>query len=203
MLFLRWMLRIKRVVDLTGAILGLILAAPVMVVIGFIVRLESPGPALFCQRRTGLKGEEFTVRKFRTMHVGAKHLRNEDGSARVLRADPRLTRFGRILREFGLDELPQLYNVLRGEMSLVGPRPYMVAYTAELSGRARRRLDMRPGMVCLAEVAGRNTLSWARGLELDAYYVDHWSFWLDVSILFRAVPVVLFRRGVYSPEGGK
>lgn len=198
---LRWTLRIKRIIDIIGATLGLVLAAPLMAVIALIVRLDSPGPVLFCQKRAGLKGKEFTLRKFRTMQDGAKHIRNKDGSAQVLRGDARLTRSGRILREFGLDELPQLWNVLWGEMSLVGPRPYMLSYIAELSEQARRRLDMQPGLVCLAEVSGRNALSLAQGVELDIYYVDQWSHWLDMSILLRAIPVVLFRKGVYSNDG--
>ncbi len=135
------------------------------------------------------------------MHQDVSLERHADGSARVTAGDPRLTRLGRPLREFGLDELPQLVNVLRGDMSLVGPRPYMPIHTAMLPGWARRRLDMRPGLVCLTEVSGRNALPWVRRLELDTYYVDHWSLWQDFVIVLRAVPVVLFRRGVYTAAG--
>jgi lipopolysaccharide/colanic/teichoic acid biosynthesis glycosyltransferase len=188
----------KRVFDTVVSVLAMVFALPILMAIAWIVKHDSPEPALFRQVRSGLRGREFVLYKFRTMRSDAVLERNPDGSARVTAGDARITRVGRPLREFGLDELPQLFNILRGDMSLVGPRPYMPIHTAMLPDWARRRLDMRPGLVGLTEVSGRNALPWARRLELDAYYVDHWSLWLDFIILARAVPVVLFRRGVYT-----
>lgn len=194
-------LAFKRAFDVVTSLLALALGLPAMALIAWLIKRDSSGPVLFRQVRTGRFGREFLLYKFRTMHQDVGLECNADGSARVTAGDSRLTRLGRPLREFGLDELPQLVNVLRGDMSLVGPRPYMPFHTAMLPEWARRRLDMRPGFVGLAEVSGRNTLQWARRLELDAYYVDHWSLWLDLVILIRAVPVVLFRRGVYTEAG--
>lgn len=190
---------VKRIIDVIGSALGLIITLPLMAVIGLIVRLETPGPVLFHQVRTGRWGEEFVIFKFRTMLQSAEFRSNADGSARVTEDDDRITRFGRILRERGFDELPQLWNVLKGDMSLVGPRPCVPMQTSMLSERDRHRLDMRPGLVCLAEVSGRNLLQWSRRLDLDVYYVESWSLWLDFVIMLRTIPVVVFRRGVYSP----
>jgi undecaprenyl-phosphate galactose phosphotransferase len=188
----------KRGLDVGVSLIGLFLGLPLLMLVGALVRLDSHGPIIYSQVRTGRGGREFVIRKFRTMRWGAELRTNPDGSARVEAGDERVTRFGKLLREFGLDELPQLWNVLRGEMSLVGPRPYMPRHTSILPAWARRRIEMRPGLVCLAEVSGRNALPWERRLELDVYYVDNWSLWLDAVILVRAIPVVAFRRGVYT-----
>lgn len=189
---------VKRALDVSVSLCGLVFGLPLFALVGGLVWIESGLPVLFSQVRTGKGGGEFLMRKFRTMRRGSGLRTNEDGSARVVEGDERVTKLGRLLREFGLDELPQFWNVLRGDMSLVGPRPYMPMHTAMTPQWARLRLEMRPGLVCLAEVYGRNSLPWVRRLQLDVYYVKNWSLCLDVSILLRAVPVVLFRRGVYS-----
>ncbi|HMG72619.1 MAG TPA: sugar transferase [Pyrinomonadaceae bacterium] len=190
---------IKRGIDILIGSIGLLLVFPILTLIGGLVWFDLGSPILFLQTRTGRWGREYTIYKFRTMTKSVDLRMNSDGSARVTKDDDRLTRFGRLLREFGLDELPQLWNVLKGDMSLVGPRPYVPMHTDMLSERDRHRLDMRPGLVCLAEVCGRNSLQWQKRLDLDVYYVESWSLWLDFVIMLRTIPVVVFRRGVYSP----
>lgn len=193
-------LTIKRVVDITVAVVTLALGAPLFLFLMILVRLESPGPMLFRQLRSGRNGRPFWMFKIRTMYDGVPHLRNPDGSAFVGRGDPRLTRMGRFLREFSLDELPQLYNVLRGDMSIIGPRPEKTDYTAELPEWAREKLALRPGCLSLPLIHGRNELPWSERNELDVYYVRHFSLWLDLKILILgAWTMLVSRRGVYSP----
>jgi lipopolysaccharide/colanic/teichoic acid biosynthesis glycosyltransferase len=191
-------MRIKRVIDVFVSLIALTLAAPIFCLIWLFIWIDSGTPILLTQERTGQWNRKFIIYKFRTMYQGATIRINKDGSAQVTNNDDRIIGVGRLLREFGLDELPQLWNVLKGDMSLVGPRPYMPMHTAMLSKWALRRLDMRPGIVCLAEVSGRNYLPWSQRLELDVYYVEHWSIWLDLSILLRTIPVVISRKGVYT-----
>jgi len=193
-------IRIKRLMDLFLAAIGLVVTWPLLLLIAVLIRLDSPGPILFRQLRTGRNGQPFYVLKFRTMYVGVPHLRNPDGSAFVARDDPRVTRVGRWLREFSLDELPQLLNVLRGDMSVIGPRPEKTDYTQDLPDWAREKLRFRPGMLSLSLIRGRNELSWEQRNELDVYYVRNYSLWLDVQILLLGVWTVLVtRRGAYSP----
>jgi lipopolysaccharide/colanic/teichoic acid biosynthesis glycosyltransferase len=191
-------LLIKRALDILISSICLIFGLPLLTLVGGVVWLGLGRPILFTQPRSGYRGREYTIYKFRTMTVSELRL-NQDGSARVIKDDDRLTSTSRRLREFGLDELPQLWNVLKGDMSLVGPRPYVPMHTAMLSVRDLHRLDMRPGLVCLPEVSGRNSLTWEKRLDLDIHYVKEWNLWLDLEILFRTIPVVLFRRGVYTP----
>jgi len=178
----------------------IVLFAPVMLLIALAVRLG--GPVLYVQRRGGLYGHPFSMLKFRTMRVGADQERaaldgrNEmDGPVFKMRDDPRVTRLGRILRRTSLDELPQLFNVLAGQMSIVGPRPLPVDETRALTGRHRRRLSIRPGLTCLWQVSGRNDLTFAEWMALDLEYVDRWTLWLDVAILLRTIPAIVSRRG--------
>jgi lipopolysaccharide/colanic/teichoic acid biosynthesis glycosyltransferase len=185
-------------VDVAIALLLLALLAPLMAVIALCVRLGSPGPVLFRQRRYGLGGRPFTCLKFRTMLYGAEVLRtallplNEaDGPVFKIRRDPRVTRFGRWLRRSSLDELPQLWHVLRGEMSLVGPRPLDVAEVDLEDARQRKRLQVVPGLTCLWQIRGRRHNSFAEWMALDAYYVDRQSFALDLIIFCKTIPVVL------------
>lgn len=194
---------VKRVVDLVGASALLLVLAPVLLLAAVAVKLDSPGPVLFRQRRTGRQGEEFHVLKLRTMWVGAEKLRgalaprNEaNGHLFKIREDPRVTAVGRWLRRFSLDELPQLINVLKGQMSLVGPRPLPVE-DSTFSGEARRRLQVRPGLTGLWQISGRSDLAWEDALRLDLEYVDTWSIRLDLAILFRTVPAVLRGNGAY------
>ncbi len=174
----------KRVLDIVGAIVGLTVAALPMAVIAVIVRLTMGSPVLFRQVRPGLHGEPFTIVKFRTMRGG------EGTDAE------RLTRAGRLLRSTSLDELPELWNVLRGDMSLVGPRPLLMPYLDLYSERQARRHEVRPGLTGLAQVEGRNLLSWPDRLELDVRYVETRSFALDLRIMARTALAVLRRKGI-------
>ncbi|WP_338898250.1 sugar transferase [Streptomyces sp. TG1A-60] len=193
----------KRSIDCAGAAVLLLLVAPVLLAAAVAVKLDTPGPLLFRQRRTGWRGKDFHVLKLRTMHVGSERLRaamevrNEaDGHLFKIREDPRVTAVGRWLRRYSLDELPQLVNVLRGQMSLVGPRPLPVVDSA-FTGEARRRLLVRPGITGLWQVSGRSDLAWEDALRLDLEYVDTWSVRLDLTILWRTLPAVLRGDGAY------
>ncbi|QSB17130.1 sugar transferase [Natronosporangium hydrolyticum] len=197
---------VKTVADRVGAALLLLLLAPLLAVIALAVRLDrrAPGPAIFRQVRVGRDGAEFRIWKFRTMHVDAearlasvRHLNQHDGVLFKLRDDPRVTPIGRVLRRFSLDELPQLVNVVRGEMSLVGPRPGLPAEVAEYPSDMRRRLVVKPGVTGLWQVSGRADLTWAESMRLDLRYVENWSLTLDLVILLRTVTAVLRRSGAY------
>ena len=196
----------KRIVDVVlGSILVVILA-PVLALIALVVRLESPGSPLFLQERAGLGGRCFRMMKFRTMREGADeekqqlaHL-NQSGDRRLfkIRDDPRTTPLGRFLRRWSLDELPQLFNVVIGEMSLVGPRPFFEADFSAYEDHHFRRLDAKPGITGLWQVSGRSeVLDFEDVIFLDRQYIEQWSFWLDVSILFRTIPAVLRRTGAF------
>jgi exopolysaccharide biosynthesis polyprenyl glycosylphosphotransferase len=194
----------KRAIDLLGGALFLLLAAPLMLLVALLVKLSSPGPILFRQQRVGFHGRHFTLFKFRTMVEGAESLvhslahRNIAGGPVFKdREDWRITRIGSVLRRFSLDELPQLLNVLRGEMSLVGPRPLPVHESDAISGDHRRRFSMRPGITCLWQVNGRSDVSYASWMSYDLQYVDNWSIWLDTQLLLRTIPAVLSGRGAY------
>jgi lipopolysaccharide/colanic/teichoic acid biosynthesis glycosyltransferase len=178
----------KRAFDFLASLLTLVLLSPALLLIALLVRLESPGPATYRQERVGLGGRSFTLLKFRSMVVGAEH---KGAGILVEKDDARVTRAGKILRKLSLDELPQLYNVLRGDMSLVGPRPGL-RYQAELySERQRGRLLVRPGLTGWAQVRGRKGIDWPRRIELDLEYIERISLLLDLRILFLTVGVVL------------
>lgn len=193
----------KRVLDvgLSGLLLGL--GLPLVVLIGAAIKLTSGGGSvLFRQTRCGLNGRVFTLYKFRTMVRDAEerrrdlqHLNEMQGPAFKLRRDPRVTRLGRLLRKFSLDELPQLWNVLRGDMSLVGPRPPIPEEVAQYERWQRRRLSMKPGLTCLWQISGRNEVDFDRWMQLDLEYIDSWSPMLDLKILMKTIPVVLSGRG--------
>ncbi len=193
---------LKRGVDVVAAALGLLLIAPLLAVIGLAVKLSSPGPVLFRQCRIGKDGREFEMLKFRTMYDGAdeekaelEELNEADGLFKIAE-DPRLTRVGRVLRRFSLDELPQLVNVLRGEMSLVGPRPLVVDDDRLVEGLHRRRLDLPPGMTGIWQVLGSARIPLNEMVKIDYLYGANWSLWLDLKILLRTIPHVLGRRGL-------
>jgi lipopolysaccharide/colanic/teichoic acid biosynthesis glycosyltransferase len=180
--------------------IGLVACVPFFLLIALLVWLESGGPVMFRQARTGKNGVVFEMYKIRTMVVGAPHLRNADGSAFIARNDARVTRVGRWLREFSLDEIPQLFNVLRGEMSIVGPRPEKPDYTAELPDWAREKLRVRPGCLSLTLIRGRNELPWAVRNELDIDYVRNFSLALDAKIVVLGLwAMFVNRKGLYSP----
>jgi lipopolysaccharide/colanic/teichoic acid biosynthesis glycosyltransferase len=188
-----WRLRIKRSLDCGVAAGGLILAAPVMGGIAIAVRATLGKPVLFRQIRPGLHGHPITVLKFRTM-------RDEPGSAGFPTSDEqRLTGFGRLLRRSSLDELPQLWNVLRGDLSLVGPRPLLMEYLERYTPEQMRRHDVLPGITGWAQVNGRNAIEWERKFELDTWYVDNWSLALDLRILLKTIRRVLRPAGVNEP----
>lgn len=174
------------------------LFSPVLLLCALAVRRSSPGPILYRQRRLGLHARSFTLLKFRTMIQDAPDLRNRDGSAYTGADDPRVTPVGRVLRKASLDELPQLFNVLRGEMSLVGPRPDQVDQIRFYTETERRKLDVRPGITGLAQISGRNNISWDRRKALDIEYVDRQSFWLDLSLCARTIPYVLLRKDIHT-----
>ncbi|MEJ7759202.1 MAG: exopolysaccharide biosynthesis polyprenyl glycosylphosphotransferase [Gemmatimonadaceae bacterium] len=197
---------LKRIVDTFGAALGLLLLSPVFVIIAAAVKLDSPGPVFFAQDRAGLGGRRFRMLKFRTMRVGAdaekyalSHL-NHSGDSRLFKIpqDPRVTRLGALLRRWSLDELPQCWNVLWGDMSLVGPRPFFEADFANYQDHHFRRLDAKPGITGLWQVSGRSSVvDFEDVVYLDRQYIEQWSFWLDVSIMFRTLPAVMRRTGAY------
>jgi exopolysaccharide biosynthesis polyprenyl glycosylphosphotransferase len=193
---------LKRALDVAVASAGLFVTAPLLALVALAIKLSSRGPVLYRQERSGLRGRRFQLLKFRTMIDGADtmceqvaHLNVMDGPVFKAPDDPRITRVGRILRRWSLDELPQLINVLRGHMSLVGPRPPIPAEVDQYQLWQRRRLAMKPGMTCLWQISGRSEIDFATWMELDLAYLDHWSLWLDVKILLLTVPAVLSGRG--------
>lgn len=187
----------SRCLDVVTSAVGLLIASPVMAAIAAWIRLDDPGPVLYRQERIGRDGEPFQILKFRTMTVGAEH---EGLGLAVAVNDSRVTRAGAILRKTSLDELPQLWNVLRGDMALVGPRPTLRNQVERYTPTQLRRLEVRPGVTGWAQIHGRNTLPWSRRIELDVWYVDHRSLWLDLRIIART-PVSLLRGGQYNESG--
>jgi undecaprenyl phosphate N,N'-diacetylbacillosamine 1-phosphate transferase len=187
----------KRAVDLALATLALLTLLPLALLISVVVKLSSRGPVLFRQKRLGKDGAPFVLYKFRTMRQNAPLVRNLDGSAFVGAGDSRLTPVGRFLRDSTLDEIPQLINVIKGDMSIVGPRPDLVEQLEIYDDLMRRKLEVKPGMASLSLVHGRNSLTWYRRAELDVYYVDHCSLKFDAEIFIKAFLQVLLRRGVY------
>jgi undecaprenyl phosphate N,N'-diacetylbacillosamine 1-phosphate transferase len=185
-----------RVLDLIIASALLLVLSPVLLVCAMAVRRSSPGPVLYRQLRLGRYGTTFFLLKFRSMYVDAPDIWNVDGSAYSGRNDPRVTRIGRLLRDTSLDELPQLVNVMRGEMSLVGPRPDQASQLCYYTEEERRKLNVKPGITGLAQISGRNNISWERRKALDVYYTNRKSAWLDLVILIRTIPYVVLRKGI-------
>ena len=189
----------KRALDLVGATVGLTLSAPLLAAAAVAVRLEDDGPVFFRQERVGQDARPFEVLKLRTMIVDAH---TQGAGYAVDKGDSRITRIGQLLRKTSLDELPQLWNVLRGEMSLVGPRPTLAYQVERYTDRQRRRLEVKPGLTGWAQINGRASLSWPERIELDVWYVEHRSLWLDLRILLRTVSVLLRPGVVYRSETG-
>lgn len=195
----------KRLLDFGLAALLLALLAPLLLVIALVVKLADGGPVLFWQERIGKDGRRFWFPKFRSMHVGGERIRhlmlhrNDHGDSITfkMRNDPRITRVGRWLRILSLDELPQLYNVLKGEMSLVGPRPPLPDEVERYSPTELRRLEVKPGLTCLWQVSGRSLIPFDRQVALDIEYIERQSLWLDFALLARTVPAVLSRKGAF------
>jgi exopolysaccharide biosynthesis polyprenyl glycosylphosphotransferase len=197
-------LAVKRTLDVVLSAAALAVLSPLLLATALAIRLDSRGPILFRQRRIGVNGRRFTMLKFRSMHVDAearlealRHLNEADGPLFKIRDDPRVTRVGRFIRRTSIDELPQFWNVLRGEMSVVGPRPPLPAEADQYQRRHVRRLSVKPGITCTWQVSGRSSIGFDRWMELDLAYIDSWSLWQDVKILARTIPAVLTRRGAH------
>ncbi|MBO9310687.1 MAG: sugar transferase [Chloroflexus sp.] len=195
---------LKRVLDVTVAIIAIILTAPIMLITAILIKLESPGPVIFKQVRVGKDGEHFYCYKFRSMYVDAEQRLRElqaqneaDGPVFKMKRDPRVTRVGRVIRKLSIDELPQLFNVLKGEMSLVGPRPALPSEVAKYTYEQIGRLHAIPGITGLQQVSGRSDLDFKRWVELDLQYIAEQSIWKDIEILLRTIPAVLLGRGAY------
>jgi len=194
---------VKRVTDIVLAGAALLLLAPIMLLLAMLIRLTSPGPAIFRQERCGLNGRRFVFYKFRSMCLDAEAMResvehmNHREVVMKIPNDPRLTGVGRWLRKFSADELPQLWNVLKGDMSLVGPRPAIPSEVEQYKRWQRRRLRMRPGLTCLWAISGRDEVDFETWMKLDMEYIDNWSLGLDWKIILRTIPSVLSGRGAH------
>jgi lipopolysaccharide/colanic/teichoic acid biosynthesis glycosyltransferase len=195
---------VKRVVDVIAATAGLMLFLPLLPFIAALVKLESRGPLLFAQERVGRFGRQFTCYKIRSMVPDAEllkedlsHLNEADGAAFKIREDPRITRVGKFVRRSSLDEFPQLWNVLKGDMSIVGPRPQIPAEVGEYERPQLARLLVKPGLTCLWQISGRNDVDFAEWMRLDREYVETRTLGLDISILLRTLPAVVRRTGAY------
>jgi len=190
----------KRAVDVVVASVSLVILSPLIVIVAISIKLTSSGPILFRQARLGKEGVPFMLYKFRTMQHNVPMVRGADGSAFVGAGDARLTPIGKFLRDYTLDEIPQLINVLRGEMSVIGPRPDLIEQFELYDELMKRKLEIKPGLACLSLLGGRNSLSWYKRAELDVYYVDHRSPRLDAEIFFKGCIAVLRRHGVYYSD---
>ena len=184
---------VKRLFDLIIASLAALILSPIMLLVSVSVAVDLGFPILFRQKRPGYHGEIFTIYKFRTMKD------NKDSQGNLLPDANRLSKLGRFLRSTSLDELPELFNIIKGDMSLVGPRPLLIEYLPLYNQEQARRHDVIPGITGWAQVHGRNALNWEQKFELDVWYVDHWSFWLDIKILALTVVKVLKREGISQP----
>ncbi|QRN82349.1 sugar transferase [Chloroflexota bacterium] len=184
---------VKRLFDLLLASLALILLSPVMLFVSILVAIKLGFPILFRQSRPGLQGQIFTIYKFRTMKDAT------DSKGNALPDDQRLTKFGKFLRSTSLDELPELFNVIKGDLSIVGPRPLLIQYLPLYNTEQARRHDVLPGITGWAQVNGRNAITWQEKFKFDVWYVDHWTFWLDLKILALSLVKVLKREGISQP----
>ncbi len=185
----------KEVFDRIVSLIALVILLPIFLVVAFLIKIDSKGPVFFLQERVGKDGKIFKVFKFRTMIVEAPE---KTKGKYIEKSNPYVTRVGKFLRRSGIDELPQLINVLKGEMSLVGPRPTLPYQVAKYNDFQRKRLIMKPGITSWALIHGRNKLTWPERIKLDVWYVENWSFWLDIKILFKTVWVVAKGEGLYA-----
>ncbi|PIE77777.1 MAG: hypothetical protein CSA15_11355 [Candidatus Delongbacteria bacterium] len=195
-------LKVKRLADVVSSLIFIVLFSPIFLAVAIAVKLTSKGPIVFTQKRVGLRGREFNLYKFRTMVENAEELKKEleaqnemDGPVFKIKKDPRITKIGSFLRKSSLDEFPQFFNVLRGDMSIVGPRPPLPKEVAKYERWQRRRLSMKPGITCIWQVSGRNEISFEEWMKLDLEYIDNWSLKLDFSLFIKTIKVVLLRKG--------
>jgi lipopolysaccharide/colanic/teichoic acid biosynthesis glycosyltransferase len=191
-----WQKFLKRALDIAVSVTALIVAAPILVVIALLIRIDSSGPIFFRQKRLGKNGWPFRIYKFRTMRRDARPLRKPDGSRLLMEMDPRVTHFGGFLRRTSLDELPQLFNILKGELSLVGPRPDEPQALELYTSRERSKLKVKPGLTGLAQINGRNAIPWEKRKQFDVEYAENFSLLLDLKVLCRTVPVVFQCAGI-------
>lgn len=187
----------KRIIDITIAIVLLVLLGPILLILWLLIILISKGPAIYKQERIGRQGEIFTIYKFRTMKEGAE---KETAGKYITGNEEVLTSIGKFLRRWALDELPQLFNVLKGDMSIVGPRPALPYQVERYNERQRKRLEMKPGLTGWAQVNGRNKLTWPERIEYDVWYVENWSLWLDFKIMLMTIPALLKKDYAFSNE---
>jgi exopolysaccharide biosynthesis polyprenyl glycosylphosphotransferase len=200
-----WQLVAKRVIDILGSLALLLILAPFLIVVAILIHFDSPGPVFFAQERVGLNKRRFRILKFRTMTIGSdeqqdsyEHLNEAEGPVFKIRNDPRVTRLGRILRRFSIDEFPQLINVLNGDMSLVGPRPLPVRDVNRIDHQwHKRRFSIKPGITCLWQVNGRSDIGFNDWVRMDLDYIDKWSLGLDLLILVKTIPAVFKGPGAY------
>lgn len=188
---------IKRVIDILGSFTGLLLFSPLFIIIALIVKFTSKGPVFFSQKRVGRNGKAFDMYKFRSMVVNAEELKEKlaaqnemSGPMFKMKDDPRVTKVGKFIRKTSIDELPQLWNVLKGDMSLVGPRPSLPKEVAQFEGWMYKRLEVKPGLTCYWQVSGRNNIDFEDWMKLDVKYVEERNFWIDIMLIFRTVGVL-------------
>ncbi len=192
-------LTLKRLMDIIGASLGLILALPIMLIVAILIKLEDPkGPIFFSQIRNGAYPNTFKMYKFRSMYIDAEerlqelmHLNEQSGPAFKMKDDPRITKVGKFIRKTSLDELPQLFNVLKGDMSLVGPRPAIPREVEQYTAYQKQRLFVKPGLTCIWQVSGRNNIEFDQWVELDIEYIKTRSLWLDIKLILLTIPALL------------
>lgn len=187
---------VKHILDKIFGVILLILLSPILLIIAIAIKLDSKGPVIFKQKRLGKDGEIFEIYKFRTMYVDAPDIRNEDGSTFNSDNDPRVTKVGNILRKTSLDELPQIFNILKGEMSFIGPRPDLPDHYELYSEGDKKKLLVRPGVTGYAQANGRNSNSWSQRIAMDIYYIENYSLILDIKIFFKTIFSVLKQEGV-------
>ena len=194
----------KRSLDIMASLVGLIILSPVVLVVAILIKLESKGPIIFSQKRIGLNGKEFKMYKFRSMVQNAEELKEKlqkqnemSGPMFKIKNDPRVTKVGRFIRKTSIDELPQLINVLKGDMSLVGPRPSLPKEVENFEGWMLRRLDVKPGLTCYWQVSGRNNIDFEDWMKLDIKYVEERNFWIDIKLIFKTVFVLFGDKNAY------
>jgi len=187
-------MRIKRLFDFILSIFVLLILMPFNILISFLIKHNSTGPVFFCQDRVGQDGKLFTMWKFRTMYSDTNPTADSPNSD----SDIRITRIGKLLREYSFDEIPQLINILKGEMSLIGPRPIYLKLANRLSKEQKKRFSMKPGITGLAQIRGRTNLTWKERIEIDCYYVNNWSMILDVVIFFKTIIIMFFKKNIYE-----